>query len=156
MHSDTYYILGGIKLANYYEVAEQNGINESTLYNRMFVLGWSLERAATTPVRKKGVSKAYKAWSKWKDVATENNISYQAYINRVNRGWEAEESATIPIMPVGTRRENKPYKSKYRESVDIAKSNGIKYNTFLNRVTVLGWSEYDAATIPTGGKRNGS
>lgn len=56
-------------------------------------------------------------------------------------GWDKERAINTPLRKLKDR--------KYW--ANIAKKNGIKYNTFMNRVHKLGWTEEKAATYKVEG-----
>lgn len=58
-------------------------------------------------------------------------------------GWKKEKAINTPLMS----------KIDRRKWVEIARKNGIGYNTFMNRVNNHGWSEERAATEPLQDRR---
>ncbi|PDY73592.1 nucleoside permease [Bacillus cereus] len=77
--------------------AQENGINASTFYSRINVLGWGYEEAAT-----KSINEAKVERRRWIDIAKQNGIGYSTFMSRVNiHGWDLEKAATKPI---NTRR----------------------------------------------------
>lgn len=127
-----------------YEIAERNGICESTLRSRILQQGWSKERAITTKVRQKV------DYGKWLQVSKENGINKNAFMQRVTGlGWSMERAATTPMMTKEEIGRVPKKNSRYpRELVELAKNNGIGYATFAYRVGVLRWSLEKAATTP--------
>ena len=113
-----------------YEIAERNGICRVTLKSRILELGWDKKTAITKPPRK---TKDYGNYSK---VAAANGISNQTFIDRVGRGWSEEKAATTPIMNRKQCVKAMTDKtSKYpKEFIQLAKENGICYQTFATRV----------------------
>ncbi|MED1403819.1 nucleoside permease [Bacillus mycoides] len=89
------------KYAKWIKVALENGINSSTFYSRLNILGWECQKAATTPTRNKN-----KAEKMWLNIAKQNGISYQTFMSRINtRKWTPEEAATTPPINTGRRCE---------------------------------------------------
>jgi len=127
-----------------YEIASENNISAKTLEARIRDLGWNKERALNQEVRRKSDRKY------WAKVAESNGISYNAFTNRVNAGgWDMERAATQPLQDkkkqIAYMRQKR---MKYpREIVELAKSNGIQYRTFHQRV-YTGWDMMKAATTP--------
>jgi hypothetical protein len=127
-----------------YDAAEKNGIGERIVSCRVRVLGWSVERAITTPVKK------YKNRRRWGATARANGIKYHTYLNRITKqGMSEEEAATTPVTDFSTVV-MKAAEAKRRYPVEViekAEKNGIKYNTFLSRMR-KGWDMEKAATMP--------
>jgi hypothetical protein len=130
-----------------YEIAEQNGISNTTLNQRVRELGWEKERALTEPPR--GQFKRYD--KDLLDIAKQNGIPYNTFYHRVNRdGFTPEDAATAPLMETSevVKRARKARRRKYPlKYINLAKENGISYGTFCKRVR-RGWTLEDAATIP--------
>lgn len=53
-------------------------------------------------------------------------------------GWKKEKAMTVPVR----ERKNR------KEWAEIAAGNGIKYSTFISRISKCGMSEEEAATKP--------
>lgn len=118
--------------------AEENGIKKSIFYDRVWKLGWSLEKASTVPAKQRRKDQ------KWMKVAKENNISYELYINRVTKlGWDFEEAATTPKIYTGSR-----YVRPDEEWVQLGLKNGVSRDTYRHRVDENFWSPENAATTP--------
>jgi len=78
-----------------YERAERNGICYDLLNSRVRALGWNIERAINTPVKRKST---YKNHGSYTQTALENNISLSTYYERVRGGMSKEEASTKPIQ----------------------------------------------------------
>lgn len=77
-----------------YIIAATNGINKSTLDQRVRVGMWKRKRALETPPRKKI------NWGKWRNVAEQNGISYNTLLTRFKlQNWSMEMAATTPVIP---------------------------------------------------------
>lgn len=75
-------------------VAEMNGIDYVTLYNRYYVREWTSFDATTKPKEKRRRVDKYPEY--WKNVAKKNGV-YHLYHDRRRRGDSNEEAATRPI-----------------------------------------------------------
>lgn len=127
-----------------YEIAESYGIDQHTVDRRVRALCWSVQKAITTPKRKKIDRK------KWVDMAKSNGINYQTFMSRINQhGWTEKKAATAPLqdknksvieMAIKKRRYSK-------ELVKEAERNGIPYATFRSRI-LKGWDDKKASTTP--------
>ncbi|WP_179865792.1 hypothetical protein [Bacillus pseudomycoides] len=75
-----------------YEIAEKNGISKSTVYQRINIQGWTVEKAITEPLF---VSMKERYSEQWK-IAEKNGILYRTFRSRItNLKWSPEEAATI-------------------------------------------------------------
>lgn len=146
------------------KLAESNGIDYETFKYRVRS-GKGYEEAATHPLMKNGrkkktvntpVKKTRPSGSlnKYAAMAKENGIAYQTMLHRINKmGWEPEKAATKPPETLEERRKRQTIlaynqKRKYpKEMVELAKKNGIGYQTFRLRVKA-GKSYEEAATRP--------
>lgn len=127
-----------------YEQAASIGIRVPLLEVRIRTLGWTKERALTTPPHKK------KDYGKWPQIAKENGIVYTTFQWRVNyRGWDYERAATEPLEDKAEHaRHAYSHCRKYPLSIlELAKQNGVQYQTFRYRVK-HGMSLEEAATKP--------
>lgn len=132
---------------HYFDLAEANGIARSTLERRVYDLAWEVERAATELPRKTLSRK------EWATIAEQNGIKYGTFINRINvGGWSEKRAATEPTVKAaeaGKRAgKSKKYTKLTDEVVELAKSNGIGYNTLQSRVYTRKWDVLRAATEP--------
>ncbi|MEK4711094.1 hypothetical protein [Bacillus sp. FSL R10-2780] len=161
-----------------YETAEKNGISRANVFQRINERGWDVERAITVPVRKQksvvnnqvlllakrnGIShttlygrikagmdpyeavtkpKEHNKWEAFIKMAQENGISASSFYARISRGMDPYEAATKPSK-------NRKFSTEYKEELKIAKSNGITYQKFYNRVMNLGFDPMEAATKNT-------
>ncbi|EJQ01381.1 hypothetical protein [Bacillus cereus] len=120
--------------------AAANGINTKTLYYRLYRSDkWELEEALTAPPGT--VRHSYKG--KYTDLlklAAENGICKETFYNRLNGGWSRHDAATKPVK----RRNNLAAKW-----LEIAKQNGVGYQTFMSRINTRKWDAEKAATTPT-------
>lgn len=86
------------KYGQWKEIALENGIPESTFYNRLG-LGWTYQDAATKPARRKGEIE-----KKWLNIAKNNGIGYHTFMSRIRtRKWDMERAATTPVINTGRR-----------------------------------------------------
>lgn len=134
-----------------YEQAIQNGVDAFTLERRIRQLGWSKERAMTTPIRKQKPRGFYSEWAK---IAEENGIGYKTFMRRIHYGWPVEKAATQPLASKEDLKRLALHAGKYarrvhpKKYIELAKQNNIPYPTFHYRVKVAGWSYERAATEP--------
>lgn len=86
-----------------YKIGLKNGLRKQLVYIRVYVSGWDVERAITTPPmpleeRSRKYPKTYT------DLATKNGIPLITFYSRIKRGWDIEEASTLPPLPVNKRR----------------------------------------------------
>lgn len=128
---------------NYYYVtpddikeAQKNGIPERTVYERVYKLGWTRERARTEKVHKK---KHYLTEEDYKR-AKENGIDKGTLKARLNNlGWDLEKAISTPKI-----RGAKPKYPLWAK--EKAKENGIPIQTFRNRINMYNWDIERACT----------
>lgn len=129
---------------NEYKKAESLGIDAFNLERRVRLLGWTKEKAISTPLRKVTNRKH------WAQIAESNGINYNTFMSRINiYGMSEEEAATKPLQ---NRKKQAAINTEIirkfpKEYVQLAEQNGITYHTFRARV-LKGWSLNDAATRP--------
>lgn len=133
-----------------YEQAAAIGISAFTLERRIRSLGWTKDRAMTTPMRPQKPRGYYDEWSK---AAERNGIKYDSFMTRIKNGWTPERAATQPLETAEEAREHalratehaRVHPAKY---LRLAEQNGIPFATFHRRVKVSGWDYERAATEP--------
>lgn len=128
-----------------YKVAEDNGISNVRLEQRIRQFGWKKERALTEPVRKRQDRR------EWIALAKKNKIGANTFYTRVNSlKMTPERAATEPIHDTmeNMRKGHRLRKRYSSEILELLKKNKIKYSTFLKRVS-KGMDELEAATMPT-------
>lgn len=131
-----------------YQQAQANGINPERLTERVRRLGWPIEKAITQPIQ---AQRTHGSLSEWVKIAEQNGICRKTFYDRINQmGWTEEKAST---QPVSDRREllarNREKQRKIPKCYhDLAKKNGIKRTTFINRVRQHGWSFEMAAITP--------
>jgi len=130
-----------------YEIAEKNGISKSTVYQRINIQGWTVEKAITEPLF---VSMKERYAEQWK-IAEKNGILYRTFRSRItNLKWSPEEAATIPTLST------KECVERAQKKIDIIKPNdfarAIKHSvgkaTLRERVFRLKWDLERAITTP--------
>ncbi len=144
------------------EIAEENGISESNVKNRVYTLGWDVDKAITTPVYRKGTLKEIYG-EEVCDNLKKNCILKETFYSRLRIGWSVKDASTIP--PLTPKQRGKRMVEKYekrgykggllKEHFDIAKSNGISKLTVYNRVNTLRWDIEKAITEPVDHARSG-
>ena len=121
-----------------YAQGAENGISRSTVYNRVYSLGWDVERAITEPVQQKN------RHGRWLAVALENGLTKDQFYNHISkRGMTAEEAATTPFV------KRKPVRKApivTPELIEQAAQNGIGEATLRARIYNYRWSLERAAT----------
>lgn len=110
--------------------AEENGISNETLRQRVYSYRWPKEIAITKPIPK-GTG-----WKEYKGLAQEHGICYRTFADRRKRGMDPYEAATKPVMDRKESIEIARSKKKRTftdEQIRIAKQNGIGYLTLWSR-----------------------
>ncbi|MEF3309494.1 hypothetical protein PV433_11375 [Paenibacillus sp. GYB004] len=133
-----------------YEQAAKIGVSAFTLERRIRLLGWTKQKAMTTPMR---VQKARGYYDEWTKIANQNGIKYESFMTRIRTGWSPERAATQPLE---SAEEVRAHALKAMEHVRVhpakylrmAEQHGIPYATFHRRVKVSGWEYERAATEP--------
>ncbi|MBZ4655136.1 MAG: hypothetical protein JG781_2493 [Peptococcaceae bacterium] len=128
-----------------YERAAQNGISPAVLEVRVRSLAWAKDRAISEPPQKKKRLPSHLV-----KLAEQNGICYRTFLWRVNTlGWDPERAATQQLQDRKAQAIKAYEKSRVypREYVEMAKNNGIPYDTFRRRVK-SGWDIEKAATLP--------
>ncbi|MGM9926619.1 MAG: hypothetical protein ACI35P_01600 [Bacillus sp. (in: firmicutes)] len=131
-----------------YATAAEKGISKSTVYNRVYVLGWDVKKAITKPVPKRDEKRL-----KYRAVADAHGISRWLYYDRLREGWGYEEAATTPKCTT-IEEKIRAFRQKSKravlteEQVEIYKKNGIPYGTVIRRIRFYGWDADRAVTEP--------
>lgn len=117
-----------------YEIAERNGIGREILRHRIQYLSWTKERAITTPVRKRNMSKV-----PWRELAEKNGINRSTFHARIQCGWDVEKASTTPVKTMREKIEflmdmNEKRRKYPSEILKEMKRNDICYSTFCKRV----------------------
>lgn len=129
-----------------YSAAAVAGISKALLEDRIRGMGWSKQKAMTTPPRK-----TVRHSDELKALAKQNGVTDRQFRHRVTRlGWDPQRAASTPITSIERRREiikhAKTFQQKYSsELLKLAEANGIKLDTFYMRV-FRGWDPQRAAT----------
>ncbi|MEK7014674.1 hypothetical protein [Bacillus sp. FSL R9-9410] len=129
-----------------FERAEENGISNETLRQRVYGRGWPKEKAITKQITK-GTG-----WRKYKRVAEEHGICYRTFADRIRKGMEPYEAATKPIMDnkeaVKVARESKTDTVFTEDQVQRAERNGISRDLLWCRVRRWKWDVEVAINTP--------
>ena len=80
------------------------------------------------------------------ELVWKNGIAYQAFTDRVRKGWSQEKAATTPKIPNGSW--TKKLSVFTDEHHAIREANGISKNAARQRYYKYGWSIEDAITVP--------
>lgn len=133
-----------------YEQAASIGVSAFNLERRIRLLGWTKQKALSTPMRTQKPRDFYKEWAR---LAEQNGICYDSFMNRVRKGWGPERAATQPLpseedIRAQALRATEHVRVHPEEYKRLAEENGIPYATFHRRVKVSGWDYERAATEP--------
>lgn len=152
------YTYGDVNLS-FSDLSEKSGLSDEVLRGRLVKLKWSLEKAVTTPVRKKRSSKSemvkrgvkpkkytfegksltLKEWSK---VTGISQSSLKSRMNDYN--WSIEKTLTTPFNPSTTYT----YGGKTLSLKDWGEELGIAEITLRKRLSDLGWSLEKTLSTP--------
>ncbi len=143
-------------LGNHYPsetaMAEAYGLPPGTLKTRLQTYGWDLERALTTPVAKRKITRqsSYQdhkgnEYPTMKALCEAYGIQPHIYYNRYRiRGWDLKKTLTTPVPHniVTDRLGN-----EYQSLEDMARAYGINSNALRTRLK-SGWDTESALTLP--------
>ena len=126
------------------EIAKSNKISLNTVNSRIN-RGWTVEKAISLkPIRKD--TDYHEARKK----ANEIGVSNDTFKRRIQRGMTLERASTTPLIPPTESQKSSVAVRKRvvkKELVELAKKNGIPYNTLYSRL--CRWQcEYTCATLP--------
>jgi hypothetical protein len=130
------------------DIAKANGIDYLNAYNRVHKLNWPVEKAITTPLKRK----EDQLWPKYRELAAKHDIKHWCFFQRLKRGMSPEQAATMPKVPYGERA--RPCKIT-KEFYEIAAQNGIKRSTVNARVYNYKWPVEKAVSEPVDEKKRG-
>ena len=137
-------------------------INYGVFWTRTRDMGWSLEKALTTPTRDDSCSdhlgNRYDSVSK---MCAAYNIAKPCYAKRISNGWSIKDALTIPsgnrnpsnklwtLKGSPASKSCKDYKGNdYPSFTAMCKSYNIPKSTVEARINRHGWSLEEALTIP--------
>lgn len=124
-----------------YLKAEKNGISRKNLYNRHYILGWSVEKSITEPMKVHKVR-----WKHFEEKCQKVGLSRAGFFHRIERGMDPELASSIPPTPKGGHFQNRPGKLT-KIDYEVAAANGIKRGTVMARVYSYGWSVEEAVSL---------
>ena len=117
-----------------YERAAENGISKNTLWQRVRVLGWDVEKATKTPLKK--VITIPQELLKEAEI---KGVSRGTISARICKGWSIEKACKTETKSKGRPR-------VYPEwAYETAEKNGIKWKTVIYRIH-KGWDLLRACT----------
>lgn len=88
-----------------YDKAAEKGITRENVWKRVNNGGWSVERAISEPVLKKGTFARNSKYGDHVKIAEANGISYQTFWERVNTmGWSLEKASNTLLRGQGCFR----------------------------------------------------
>lgn len=101
------YFIDGRLFSSTSELAEAYGKTEACIYNRLNVLGWSLDDAVHRPSMHGSRAEECEdhlgnKYPSKKDMVAAYHISYCVYVSRIRSGWNLKDTLTTPV-----RRHNK-------------------------------------------------
>jgi hypothetical protein len=119
-------------------------------------LGWSVEKALTTPVdytpknSKAIIDHLGNEFTSISDMCKFWNMTRSTYNARIKNGWSIERALTEPQRQVNMKRQKwTDHKGNDFPSLNaMCEAYGITHHTFHTRVTKLGWSVEKALTTP--------
>jgi len=128
-----------------FQKAKANGIDYMNVYNRVYNLGWEVDRAITTPIKKESFI------AKYRPILQQHGISEAMFYSRIYQlGWDPEKAATTPRRTMSEiSRKIWDNKGCLTESqIKQAAENGIKHSTLSSRVYRYKWPIERAITEP--------
>lgn len=131
-----------------YEIAKNNGLTVKNVQDRVYRLGWDIEKAINTP--KKNRKEYIYLTVEEKEIIFKNNLTTRNVTERMYRGWTKEKAINTP--KIDKVKNLKPIQ-KSNKYLEIAINNGIKKDTFYKRIK-SGWSAEEACTLPPKSKKN--
>jgi len=130
-------------------ISEDTGIREKILRSRLDDLDWSLEKAVSTPVKKKPYNQKYLYRGKYytiKELAKISEIGSTGIYSRIKKyGFSVEDAVEKPNMCRSAKKYK--YKNELLTVVEIEKKYGILKSTFNHRIN-NGWSIEKAIETP--------
>lgn len=130
-------------------------IGYQTLHSRLLRLGWSVERALTTPVKTTSGAPVTHVYThegrtqELRDWAKELDMGYHILYGRFRRGWSVKRALTTPRKPQGKFI---TYDGQTQRVSDWAKELGVHSHTLHSRLNA-GWTIKEAFTTPLRQKR---
>lgn len=85
-----------------YKIAAANGISRNNVTNRVNTLGWSIEKAITTPIKTYKKTN-YGIKKEQREIAYKNGILRQTLDFRLKNGMSVQEAITTPTMTPSER-----------------------------------------------------
>jgi hypothetical protein len=125
-----------------FKIAKANGISYDNVYNRVYTLGWDVQRAITTPIMKPNM------WHQYKEKCEKLGVNQNMFYQRIHAGKTPEEASSYPPVPPSDRAPNKRGAKVTPELVKLAEQNGISKQTLVARVYMYRWEPMKAATTP--------
>jgi hypothetical protein len=122
------------------EVARANGISYMNAYNRVYNLGWPVEKAITTPIR----DRSNCLWYQWRDTCKKHNVTQNSFYQRLYAGWTPEEASTLPLGTIL----NKKAAIITKSLMALAAEKGISRFTLHARIHRYKWSVEKALNTP--------
>lgn len=135
-----------------YEMCMFHNITERA-YKKRIENGWDLEKALTTPVKRKSLRPCTDHLGRTSDsveqMCQKYGISSHAYHDRMKRGWTMKDALTIPAG--GKRANRKKCTDHFGRSFDSKTAMCRKYGIGLGlygRRMASGWNKREALTTP--------
>lgn len=135
--------------------AEENGIDRVNVQNRVYGNGWAVDKAITTPLRKRKNGESIYTKEVLRNLE-KYGLSKEVFYARRRKGWTIKEASTTPLLTakeIGARRKAKLGIEGYKGGLtqyhfDKALEIGLSKQTVYNRVNSLNWSIERAISEP--------
>lgn len=122
----------------HFAIAKSNGISQRNLTRRVYIDGWSINRAITQPIKKHNFTQEQLKKFYALEYSREQIHYYFKKYKTFERAYE-----------IALKNKNKPKRIFSDEQKEIILKSEIPYARVYQRVFFNGWSFEDATTIPT-------
>jgi hypothetical protein len=141
--------------------AKELGISRSLLSGRINKLGWSVERALTTPVDERysfgtnGKKISYHGEEMTiAELVRRSGKNPAIVYQRLHAGWSPEQAADVPLNERGewSRGKEVEYNGKKFTIRELAEETGLSYDMLRYRIHQAGWTVEEALRKPKTGR----
>lgn len=144
----------GNEFSSMKQMCRHYGVSYSLYANRIR-LGWTVERALTTPalgnfghIEKIGVEDHLgNKFKSQKEMCEYWGISQSVYSGRVAANWTTERALTTPVHQICIKPCEDHLGNKYNSIVDMCRAWGILYSNYYSRLQ-RGWSLKETLETP--------